>query len=668
MRVPPAAPASPPPPPRPLRVLVITLEFAASTFSGNGVYARSQARALARAGHRVLVVSGRPDDLDDAAAESAASDPTADDDDASRPIVRTVPVPAATWGRLDASCGHAAFASAAAASREITRAIASHAPEVVLGVDWSSYPAWAALRDALPSSISQQPVPPFVYSNFRVFSRTDDARGTHRALEAAAVAGAAAVVALCEDDADFVAARLAPRGAAVAPFVVLPPLREDVRAMATEMASEEEEETHGDEALPRRRYVTCVVRLSPEKEPERFVDLVRELRARGTFDDDGRNGDDACVTTASSLTPVLCASTSGAYADDIRARFVEASGGKGKVVADFVDARGLRDVFSRTTLNVHPCARDAYGMTVVEAAAFGAPSIVQGGGGVGCTGLVGFEDAFVRADWTAAAAAEGGGGGVAGVADVARRALADADALRAIAARARTAALAWDEAANASAVADILRQVVDAHGANETVRRWTLPSEEEQCALAPIWANPALSILVNDHWVTIRRAESTDTPTDIGTDTVLPLGTYVVLTAYNPMGKRTDDAVNAERHARLRARLASSSSPAPAPRAVFQSRSVDPTGGADAWHEPGVAVLLPTDPSEAAAVRLRAMRLARGCGQAGAYEVVVGGDEKNVDVAAAVVACFPGLETLTCENVRMRVSDVMKATIEEIAP
>jgi hypothetical protein len=128
MRVPPAAPASPPPPPRPLRVLVITLEFAASTFSGNGVYARSQARALARAGHRVLVVSGRPDDLDDAAAESAASDPTADDDDASRPIVRTVPVPAATWGRLDASCGHAAFASAAAASREITRAIASHAP------------------------------------------------------------------------------------------------------------------------------------------------------------------------------------------------------------------------------------------------------------------------------------------------------------------------------------------------------------------------------------------------------------------------------------------------------------------------------------------------------------------------------------------------------------
>jgi hypothetical protein len=62
------------------------------------------------------------------------------------------------------------------------------------------------------------------------------------------------------------------------------------------------------------------------------------------------------------------------------------------------------------------------------------------------------------------------------------------------------------------------------------------------------------------------------------------------------------------------------------------------------------------------------MRLARGCGQAGAYEVVVGGDEKNVDVAAAVVACFPGLETLTCENVRMRVSDVMKATIEEITP
>ena len=38
---------------------------------------------------------------------------------------------------------------------------------------------------------------------------------------------------------------------------------------------------------------------------------------------------------------------------------------------------------------MHPCAYDAYGMTLVEAAAFGCPSLVNGGGAVGATELLG---------------------------------------------------------------------------------------------------------------------------------------------------------------------------------------------------------------------------------------------------------------------------------------
>ena len=45
-------------------------------------------------------------------------------------------------------------------------------------------------------------------------------------------------------------------------------------------------------------------------------------------------------------------------------------------------------VYAETVLNFHPCAYDAYGMTVVEAASQGAPSVVAAGGGVGATDLL----------------------------------------------------------------------------------------------------------------------------------------------------------------------------------------------------------------------------------------------------------------------------------------
>lgn len=43
-----------------LAILFITYEYSESTFSGNGVYAVSQVRALASLGHDVTVVAARP--------------------------------------------------------------------------------------------------------------------------------------------------------------------------------------------------------------------------------------------------------------------------------------------------------------------------------------------------------------------------------------------------------------------------------------------------------------------------------------------------------------------------------------------------------------------------------------------------------------------------------
>lgn len=45
------------------RILFITHEFTVGTFSGNGVYASSQAKALSGLGHHVVVLCACPDDL-----------------------------------------------------------------------------------------------------------------------------------------------------------------------------------------------------------------------------------------------------------------------------------------------------------------------------------------------------------------------------------------------------------------------------------------------------------------------------------------------------------------------------------------------------------------------------------------------------------------------------
>ena len=49
------------------------------------------------------------------------------------------------------------------------------------------------------------------------------------------------------------------------------------------------------------------------------------------------------------------------------------------IIADFMGPPSLAAIFSATALNFHPCEYDAYGMSLVEAAAFGAPSLVNGG-------------------------------------------------------------------------------------------------------------------------------------------------------------------------------------------------------------------------------------------------------------------------------------------------
>ena len=607
-----------------LRVLYVTLEFSAGAFSGNGVYAQSQARALGRAGHRVLVVCGTPDTPDSASTPDHLVS------------VVALPVPSSKWGCLDVHSPWREFADAAGSSPDLVSAVRAFDPNVVLGVDWSSLPAWNALRAALEPPTDRTSVPflppPFVYANFRVFSRTDPA---HESLESDAVAAAAAVVALCDEDADHLARRLAPPRVALAPRVILPPLRDDIRTLALATDPTPQDAAPNDASTATRRYLTCVSRLSPEKEPERFVALAEALERRGALRPDG-------------IVPLLCASTPGAYADTVRDRFHAVASRVGGICERrFLDADALARVYRGAYLNVHPCARDAYGMTVVEAAAFGTPSVSQRGSAVGCSALL-REEAGERV----AANVED----VEAFADVVERALRDVEGTRAVGERARARALAWDETANANAVAEVLREAMDANRRDERVTSWTLPAAEDVARLAPPWRAAAICLRVGGEWTCVQAEENAGTTRSAENDPRWRLGAragaeILVVTAHNPMGASRAPEANDAAHAKL---LRDVRETRPAPAAAYPAASIDAVGGAEVWCEIGVGIELPEDPEEAAETARAVRETARKHGQAATYALRCDEDGWTL----AVRPCWDGLEGLACENVRLVTREV----------
>ncbi|KAG2442073.1 hypothetical protein HYH02_009864 [Chlamydomonas schloesseri] len=559
-----------------LRILFISLEFRAGTFSGNGVYACAQVRALAAAGHKVFVVSAAP---------AHAGKP--EDDLGAHRIVE---VPVSSWHRLDAGAPWREFA-AGASDPAVTQAVAAFAPQYVFGVDWS---ALAAVRALAPYTRGA----PYVYLNYRVFCRTaaGDDLELVRGLESAAMAEALLTVALSRSDVDYLVAHVAGRaaegagvkagaeavegveaaaegpaaaegaetpsqaagakatgareaaeadgtngtqngagrhdasagsaaaaaaanghgnghgsshclengkghaahadvtsvappanvcgvayiatagangkGTCAAPYahrpqrpkVLLPALREDVRqlqpplglarlaeALAAlqhsqqELAAEAEVVAGAEAEVAARPYLACVVRLSPEKEPERFVEVVEAMAARGLL---ARLG----------VRPLLLGAANDEYAQALKAR-LRAAAPDALILESFVGPAQLAELYRATRLNFHPPAYDAYGMTIVEAASQGAPSVVHdGGGAVGATDLL-------RGGAAAAAAANSGRSSSSGseevflldltapageVAEAVAALWGDVPRLAATAARALARARSWDEAANAA--------------------------------------------------------------------------------------------------------------------------------------------------------------------------------------------------------------------------
>ena len=377
----------------PRKLLVLSIEFLGPVFSGNGQYSRCLVRGLKAAGAQVLVISGRKCDVpleqQDAEGQQHMLAPHG-----------VVDIPLDRWGTLDASSDWAGFADGAG-DRAVAKRVIDFCPDAVLCVDWHGFLGWQALLGQLEAQGSPLSSSlPTVYLNFRVYSLsiglstfTDDAP-FYRRVEAAAVRQCTVSVALCRSDAvalsslalgrDPVTRELvdgegfrsaergqqqhwAPqRGGARLPAVkiLLPPLRSDILKLA---AAEEEGSASASSSAPeqqrrRRRYLTCVVRLSPEKGPHRFVELVRAL---------------APTLQRLGVVPFMAgAAGDKAYAESVVSG-LKAAMPEAEVVTSFMGPPDLHKLFSSTVLNVHPALMDAYGMTVIEAAAFGAPSLVH---------------------------------------------------------------------------------------------------------------------------------------------------------------------------------------------------------------------------------------------------------------------------------------------------
>jgi len=130
---------------------------------------------------------------------------------------------------------------------------------------------------------------------------------------------------------------------------------------------------------------------------------------------------------------------------ELRARF-EACAANARVVDSFIGPEELGNIFEETVLNVHPPSHDSFGMTVVEAGAFGAPSAIHFAGDVGARDFLG-DECCICVNMEAPARE---------LADVIEELLVDRQRLSEVGARAMQRALAWNEAAFGKAVYDIV--------------------------------------------------------------------------------------------------------------------------------------------------------------------------------------------------------------------
>eukprot|EP01061_Rhynchopus_euleeides_P020048 TRINITY_DN32785_c0_g1_i1.p2 TRINITY_DN32785_c0_g1~~TRINITY_DN32785_c0_g1_i1.p2 ORF type:complete len:393 (+),score=115.47 TRINITY_DN32785_c0_g1_i1:88-1266(+) len=389
-----------------MRILYITMEYHAQ-FSGNGTASKSFVRALRCLGHDVFVVCA-------ALQEDTGSLPS------SEGVCATVP----HWGIHGITGPWREFADRVTQEPSATaiRAWASDATpaDTIIAVDWEGTKAYARLAEAgiLPCRA------PLVYYNYRVFHRntgnTEEDTAFYLGAEGEACRTAGLTLCLCSTD----QASLQPLMAVGSPHVILPGLRDEIRDVAR---------GGGGPTLP-RKYLLCCVRVIKEKNARMFADIVGALQSRGSL-----NREDGTP-----LIPCMVGSVGDAgYGDAVHSQLRAAV--PGCVISGFLPPQELAEVMSASVLNIHPALNEAYGMTIVEAAALGCPSVVHRQD-IGAVSLLEGGVEVCLSDMSSVEAA------AASIESL----LSDPEALRGMAEAARAKALSYGELENAQRLVSLL--------------------------------------------------------------------------------------------------------------------------------------------------------------------------------------------------------------------
>ena len=415
------------------RILFISLEFNYSPFSGNGVLARSLVSGLIRSNAQshdiqIRVICGRPHPL----TNDLSPDVSLKNSEHKNNSLEIWPVElpkGCQWKRLDRYGPWKEFVEECAriyGGADYAQRVNEFKPTEVLVVDWHGMLAWENISVRLKdmeqahSDRSWRPSSARVcYYNFRVYSASlwdhqqttndiTDEKDEQFYAEKEQLCCRLADLILCLSEHDRRCLQhlikedifLSSKEISVKTNTIQilpPPLRGDILELASRDFSElishlpdeanaaiQQLSKHKSDSTSRRVFITCMVRLSPEKTPHNFVVFLRKIGGIKFLKSAG-------------LIPLICGAKSvQSYAKCILDDFVAlCSSGTTQdsswpcvVIDRFLGPKEMAAVFSCSAINLHPCLNDAYGMTIVESAAFGAVSIVNKGGSVGATSLL----------------------------------------------------------------------------------------------------------------------------------------------------------------------------------------------------------------------------------------------------------------------------------------
>jgi len=285
--------------------------------------------------------------------------------------------------------------------------------DVLSAIDWTGAVAYRSIIEHGKQFEVDVKEKFHLYLNFRVFSlgvEDDKRRAWYNEMEYKAMENANVVVSLSSKDTQQLFDILQgsreqptiPMESNISIEIVLPPLRQDMESFAKTCKNSKDFLCHLPDAIrsritstanttssndtagvanllfSKRPIVACVARQSPEKAVHRFVEFVEMA---------------ADVLQELNLTVVLAGAASDVeYARESQQRLLRAV--PSAIVIDrFLSPKELGALFAHTLVNFHPSSYDAYGMTIVEAAAFGAPTILAGPS-IGAFRLLGEDGCF----------------------------------------------------------------------------------------------------------------------------------------------------------------------------------------------------------------------------------------------------------------------------------